>query len=164
MAPWPLWIQGQGAKVHRLPLLVLIQSLVKRGQAWCHRTGFFGDFFFWAREIWATEKWSAKETMKNPVWLQLEPWCCHCCGFEHRENREVEVEFGLSPVARSWRAGFPAKLGPLGISHQLDGAGKSGQRECNSDAFIALSTDHPLTVHCSAAEPGADVALGGWEL
>lgn len=60
----------------------------------------------------------------------------------------------MSPVARSWRAGFPAKLGPLGISHQLDGAGKSGQRECNSDAFIALSTDHPLTVHCSAAEPG----------
>lgn len=32
MAPWPLWIQGQGAKGHRLPLLVLIQSLVKRAR------------------------------------------------------------------------------------------------------------------------------------
>lgn len=56
MAPWPLWIQGQGAKVHRLPLLVLIQSLVKRGQAWCHRTGFFGDFFFFAQEKFGQRK------------------------------------------------------------------------------------------------------------
>lgn len=64
----------------------------------------------------------------------------------------------MSPVARSWRAGFPAKLGPLDISHQLDGAGKSGQRECNSDA---LSTDHPLTVHCSAAEPGGRCCAWG---
>lgn len=49
MAPWPLWIQGQGAKVHRLPLLVLIQSLVKRGPGLVSPDGIFGDLFF-ARE------------------------------------------------------------------------------------------------------------------
>jgi hypothetical protein len=33
MAPWPLWIQGQGRMIHKLPLLVLIQSVLKRAGA-----------------------------------------------------------------------------------------------------------------------------------
>jgi hypothetical protein len=57
---------------------------------------------------------------------------------------------GVSPAAQELenrpRAGFPAKLGPLGIivsRPQRDGAGKSRQRECNSGEFHALSTGHP---------------------
>lgn len=104
-SPWLLWVQGQGRMVHKLPLLVLIQSVVKQA-----RPGVSGRYFLetcFAREkVGPTVKWSVKNDEKMSSCRSWDLDVVTVLGSRHRENRAVEL---MSLVARELESRLPRK-------------------------------------------------------